>query len=90
MKREEKKYWRFIGTRTLWYKGGSLGCTIPSKIVKYLKLSDGDELVFMIDTEHGYVLIGKSETFGEARIGDHLIKFGAPLTKEELNELIKK
>ena len=82
--------WRIIGTRSVWRKNGSLGVTIPAKVVDFLGLKEGDEIGFIIDTENHYVIIAKSTGFGKIIIAGQEAVLGAPMSEEELEKLLKR
>jgi antitoxin component of MazEF toxin-antitoxin module len=83
--------WRiFDEPKNVFKKGGSFAVIIPHKVVEYLKLNEGDGLLFILDNRSGNVIIGTEKHFGRLQIGDRIATLGFPLTVKELEELMKK
>jgi bifunctional DNA-binding transcriptional regulator/antitoxin component of YhaV-PrlF toxin-antitoxin module len=89
MQTEEAK-WKLLGSSNVFEKGGSKATIIPHKVVKYLKLSARDKLLFIVDTKSGNVIIGTEEHFGGLRMGARTLALGFPLSTKELEEIMKK
>jgi hypothetical protein len=79
---------RLIGISNVYEKGGSKATVIPSKVVKYLDLSTGDKLLFIVK-ENGTLMVGTEDHFGGLRLGNEPIALEFPIPVEELENLIR-
>jgi bifunctional DNA-binding transcriptional regulator/antitoxin component of YhaV-PrlF toxin-antitoxin module len=73
-------------SKSLFEKGGSLAVCIPSRIVRHLKLSRGDQLVFMLDKRNNRMIVGKKEVF-QVKVGEVTVDFSFPFTRDEIRKL---
>jgi len=82
---------RIIGPRSVSKRGGSLQVTIPPEVSDFLGVEEGSKIVYVIDTESGYVILGRAD-----KMEITLSKLSKPATlgftvrKELVRKLLKK
>lgn len=86
--KKEVRIWK----RTISCKGGSFVVSIPSEVFDYLGLKENQQMVFLLDPDRKYVMIGTEKIFNirtEVRVNGE--KFDAeffrfPLERKDLEK----
>lgn len=70
MTKKKGKFWK----RTINKKGGSFAVSVPPEIIEHLRLCEGDQMVFLLDPDKEYLIIGTDKIFdikAKGRINGH-------------------